>query len=201
MPTADVLAKFIDFGKACLPHLGRDLLGGHAGRLGPALEKAVNQDRHRFNRGGGHVDPQLETAPDGAVQQLGMIGRCDHDHVAGKLVELHEKERDYALDLARFMDVATLFADGVELVEKEHTRHRPCIFEQAGKPGIGLAEIGTHQRVVSDGEQGNGHGFGDRFGQRRLSISGRAREQDAMPRLHSLRAKQIRPALLLDQLA
>lgn len=130
-----------------------------------------------------------------------MIGRCDHDHVAGQLVELHEKERDNALDLARFMDVATLLADGVELVEKEHTRHRPCIFEQAGKPSIGLAEIGTDQRVVSDGEQGNGHGFSDRFGQRRLPVSGRAREQDAMPRLHSLRAKQIRPALLLDQLA
>jgi hypothetical protein len=71
----------------------------------------------------------LETPPNGSIEQLGVVRRCDDYNVAGQLVELHQKERYDALDLAGLMDVAALFSDGVEFVEEEHAGRRPGLVE------------------------------------------------------------------------
>lgn len=129
MSAAYILAKLIDFRKVCLPHLDSNLFGGHPGVFGPYIEEAIDEDCNAIGRRRRHIDPELETSPHGAVEQLGMIGRCDNDNIARQLIELHEQERDNALDLARLMNVSAFLPDGVELVEKEDARHRPRIFE------------------------------------------------------------------------
>jgi predicted transposase YbfD/YdcC len=48
-----------------------------------------------------------------------MIGCGDNNDIARQLIELHQQERDHALDLAGFVRVATLFPDRVEFVEEQ----------------------------------------------------------------------------------
>lgn len=104
-----------------------------------------------------------------------MIGGSDHNHITRKLVELHKEERHYALDFAGFVDVSAFLADGIELVEKEYARHSAGIFEESCEARIGLAEIGSDQRIVTHSQEGDGDRLGDRFGKRRFSVSRRSR--------------------------
>lgn len=189
MPTADVLAKLIDFGKACLPHLGSNLLGGHSRRLEPGIEETVDKYRDRVSRRRRHVDPQLEPAPDGPIKKLGVVGGSNHNNVTRKLVELHQEERYNALDFAGFVDVSAFLADGIEFVEEEYARHCAGVLEEACEARIGLAEIGSDQRIITHGQEGHGDRLGDRFGKRRFPVSGWSRQQDAVPRLHALGAQ------------
>jgi len=130
-----------------------------------------------------------------------MIGRGDDDYIAGQLIQLHEQERYDALDLARLVDIASLFADGVELIEEKHAWRGASIFEQSRQTGIGLAKVGAHQGVVAHREKRDGNSFGHSFGERCLAIPRRTRKQDAMARLHALSAKQVGAALFFNQLA
>lgn len=189
MPTADVLAKLIDFGKACLPHLGSNLLGGHSCGLRPGMEETVDKYRDRVGGRRRHVDPQLEPAPDGPIEKLGMVGGSDHNNVTRKLIELHKEERHDALDFAGFVDVPAFLADGIELVEEEYARHSAGIFEEPCEARIGLAEIGSDQRIIPHSQEGDGDCLGDRFGKRCFPVSGWSRQQDAVPRLHALGAQ------------
>lgn len=127
-----------------------------------------------------------------------MICGSDHDHVAGKLVELHQEERYDALDFASFVDVAAFLAHGIELVEEKHARHRARIFEEPRKASIGLAEIGADQGIVPYRQQRDGDRLGDCFSERRFSVARRSRKEDAVPRLHALGAQQVRTPLLVD---
>src|SRR3546814_16645773 len=80
-----------------------------------------------------------------------MIGRRYDDDIARELVELHQQERDDALDLAGLVNVAALLPDGVELVEEEDARRRADIFEEARKTSVGFAELGTDERNLAYG--------------------------------------------------
>ncbi len=201
MSTPDVLAEFENVGKARCAHLGGDRCRGHPGRLGPCFKKASDQDGGRIARRERHVDPELEAPPDRAVQQFGMIGRGDHHDIARQLVELHQQKRDDALDLTGLVDVAALFADRIEFVEKKNAGRRTHIFEQSREPRIGFTEICTHQRVIANRQQGDGDSLGDGLSERRLAIARGAGQQNPMPRLHALGAQQVGSVLLFNKLA
>lgn len=130
-----------------------------------------------------------------------MIGCRYDDDIAREMVELHQQERDDALDLAGLVNVAALLPDGVELVEEEDAGRRADIFEEARKTSVGFAEIGTDERIIAHGEERDSDRLGNGFGDRGLAIARRPREEDAMARLHSLGAEQIGAMLLLDELA
>lgn len=124
----------------------------------------------------GERQPHLETTPDGAVEQLCMVRRCDYRYIARQLIELHEQERHYALDFARFVSVATFLADGVEFVKEENARLSPHIIEQFAETGICLAKVTADQRVVADDKEWEAQRFGDRLGERRFAVAGGARQ-------------------------
>lgn len=129
-----------------------------------------------------------------------MVGGGHHYDVAGQLIELHQQERHDALDLARLVDVAAFLADRVELVKEQHAGRRPDVVEQAGEPGVGLPEIGADQGVVANCQQWNGDRFGDRFRERGLAVARWTGKEDAVPRLHALRAQEVGAVVFLDEL-
>lgn len=94
-----------------------------------------------------------------------MIGRSNDDHVAGELVELHQEKGDDSFDLAGFVDVPALLAEGIELVEEQHARCGARVLEKASEPGISLAKIGSHKCVVTHCQQWDGNRLGDRLRQ------------------------------------
>ena len=83
MPPPDILAELKHLGKASSAHLGGNRLRGHARALGPGVEKAIDQHRHRIARRQRHIDPQLEAPPHRTVEQLGMVRGGDNDDMAG----------------------------------------------------------------------------------------------------------------------
>lgn len=129
-----------------------------------------------------------------------MIGCRYDDDIAREMVELHQQERDDALDFAGFVNVATLLPDGVKLVEEEDAGRRTGIFEEARETSVGFAKIGTDQRIIAHGEERDSDRLGNGFGDRGLAIARRPREEDAMARLHALSTEQIGAMLLLDEL-
>ncbi len=70
-----------------------------------------------------------------------MVRRRHDDDVAWQLIQLHQKEGHHALDFTSFMRIATLFANGIELIEEKHAWLCPHIIEQFAKPGICLTQI------------------------------------------------------------
>lgn len=201
MSPPNILAEFKDVGKTRRAHLGGNRSGGQPCRLRPHSEKPFDQLRGGVVRRERHVDPQLEAPPNGPIKQLGMVGRCHHHDIARELVELHEQERNNALNLAGLMDIAAFLADRVELIEEQDARGRPHIFEQAGEPRICLTKIGANQRIVPHREQGQRDRLGDGLGERSLAVARGTRQKDPVARLHALRAQEVGAVLLLYQLA
>lgn len=130
-----------------------------------------------------------------------MICRRDDDHVAWQLIELHQEEGDDPLDLAGLVDVPALLTNGVELIEEQHARRGSGVLEEASEPRVGLAEIGSHECIVPHRQQRYRHGLGYRLSERGLPVARRSRQQNAVTRLHALRAQEVGTALFLDQLA
>ena len=101
-----------------------------------------------------------------------MIGCGHHDDIARELVELHQQERNHAFNLAGLVRVAALFTNGVELVEKQYARRCSHVIEQFAQARVGLAEITTDKRVVSNHEEWKAQALGNRFGEGGLAIAG-----------------------------
>src|SRR3546814_20651822 len=107
-----------------------------------------------------------------------MIGRRYDDDIARELVELHQQERDDALDLAGLVNVAALLPDGVELVEEEDAGRRADIFEEERKTSVGFAEIGNAERIIAYGEERDSESYGKGFGERGLALPTRPGRED-----------------------
>ena len=107
---------------------------------------------------------KLEPAPDGAIEEFGVVCCCDDDHVAWKLVQLHQKERYDPLDFARLVRVAALLSDGVELIEEKHAGPGTDIVEKLPQTRIRLAEITSDKGVVSHHVEGQAQGLCNRLG-------------------------------------
>src|SRR5229473_3890764 len=76
-------------------------------------------------------EPQLKPPPSRSVQQFGMVrGRSDN-RVAGQFVDLHEERRNDPLDLTGFVNIASLFANGVKLIKKKYAGRGPGIIKNA----------------------------------------------------------------------
>ena len=82
-----------------------------------------------------------------------MVGRSDHNDVTGKLVQLHQQERDDALDFAGFVGIAAFLADRIELVEEQNARPCADIVEELTQARIRFAQIASDQGIVSDDEK------------------------------------------------
>ena len=67
-----------------------------------------------------------------------MVGRRHDNDVAWQLVQLHQQKGHYSLDFTRFVRIAALFADGIELIEEEYTWLCPHVIKQFSKPGVCL---------------------------------------------------------------
>jgi len=102
-----------------------------------------------------------------------VVARSDDDDIAWQLVQLHKQERNDSLDLPRFMSVAPLLADGVELIEEQDAGLRSNVIEQLAQSGIGFAQVTADQRIVSDYEEWIGEGLGDPLGIGGLPVPGR----------------------------
>src|SRR5580692_3019100 len=63
--------------------------------------------------------PQLKPAPDGPIEEFGMVCRGDDDDVRWQAVDLQEQGTDDSLYFARFVNVSALFSQRVEFVEKQ----------------------------------------------------------------------------------
>ena len=117
-----------------------------------------------------HSKAQLEAAPDGTVEQLGMVGCSDGDDVARKRIDLQQKVRNHALDLAGLVGVATFLADDVELVEEKDTRRRPREREQLPEALRGLTKETSDEGFVPDRKERHADGFRDRLGEGCLAV-------------------------------
>ena len=113
----DGLAKFKSFGEADLSQL-RGKRAGFNASWRPGLELTVEKNGERVVRRLRHGKPQLKAPPHRAIEKFGVVCRGYRDHVARELIDLHQQERDDAFDLAGFVNVAALFSDRIELVEK-----------------------------------------------------------------------------------
>jgi hypothetical protein len=78
VPPPDILAELEDVGKARGAHLRGDLGCRHTRRLGPSIEKAIDQNGRGVARWQGHVDTQLEAPPNRPVEQLSVVRRRHH---------------------------------------------------------------------------------------------------------------------------
>jgi hypothetical protein len=81
------------------------------------------------------------------------------------------------------MNVTSFLANGVELVKEKDAGHRSNVIEKARQPGVGFAQVCSHQRVVTNGQEGKSYSFCNCFCEGGLSIAGRPGQQDAMARL------------------
>jgi hypothetical protein len=97
------------------------------------------------------------------------------------------------------VNVAPLFANYVELVEEKHARYCAHVIEHARQALRRLPQKTADQLFIPYGHQRQPESFGDRFGKCRLAVSGWSRQQDAMPRLDSMRPQKVSPMLLLDE--
>ena len=70
-----------------------------------------------------------------------MVGCGDHDYVTGKLVKLHQQERDNSLDLTSLMGVTALLTDRIKLIEEKDTGCGAHIVEKLAQTGVRLTEI------------------------------------------------------------
>ena len=129
-----------------------DLARRQSSRLGPGIEKAIDKNGCGVTRRQWHLDAQLVAPPNCPVEQFCMIRRGSYQDIARQLIQLHKQERNDAFDFAGLVDVATLFADGIELVEEQDAGRCADIFEEPCKPRIGLAEVSADKGVIADCE-------------------------------------------------
>jgi hypothetical protein len=155
--------------------------GSDAGRGGQRGQEAGEV---RFKRCGcwrRNRYTDLESAPSGAIEQLGVIGGGNDHRARRQIVHLHKERRYNPLDLTSLMGVSAFFADSIELIEKEHTRNGPSVFEDMPEPCGGFAEITRDDRIVSDDQKWQRQGLGETFGKRGLAIARRANQEYPMP--------------------
>jgi hypothetical protein len=84
------LAELESFSEADPSQLGSEGVGFSTGWLRPRLKLAIEKDSERVMRRLGHGEPQLESAPDRAIEQLSVVRRGHRNHVTWKLIDLHE---------------------------------------------------------------------------------------------------------------
>src|SRR4051812_3038103 len=92
--------EVLQFGEARAPELVGEYLRRGLEREpespGRRLEIRLGLGRGRA----GEFEPELEPAPYGAVQELGVVGGGDYNDVGRKVVDLEQERADHPLDLA-----------------------------------------------------------------------------------------------------
>lgn len=66
------------------------------------------------------INANLKSPPNSSIQQLRVISRANQNCVGGQVVDLHQQRTHNSLDFTGLVLVATLFPDGIELVEEEN---------------------------------------------------------------------------------
>ena len=130
-----------------------------------------------------------------------MIRGGDDDDVARETVDLEQKRAHDTFDLARFVLVPTFFAEGIKLVEKEHTVTGSSEVEKAIQTRRGFTEITRHHRLVSHHEERHHQVVCQSFGEACLAVAGRAGEEDSMTRLEVVAPEQITTVLFFNDFA
>ena len=149
---------------------------------------------------GWQLEPDLEAAPHGAIEQLRVVGRGNRDDVAGQRVDLEQQRTHDPLDLARLVEVSPLLADGVELVEEQDAAARSSVLEQLCDALRRLTQVAAYDRLVPHEEHWNVQGMSDRLRQRGLSVSGWARKENPVARLQIVGPQQVGATLFGHQL-
>ena len=198
-PAVDVVAELGCFrvARAFGPESRRgrlDLSPVHV--LLPALE--VPGQRHAV--GGRELEPDLEPAPRGAVEHVGVVRRRDDHRPRRQALEVDEQRGDDPLDLADFLAVVAFLGDALELVEQDDALVRAYVVDDLAQPFPGLAEVAAGERVVADDVEGPPECGGDALGQRRLAVSRGSGEQDAVAGSEPGRGEDVGVALLVDEI-
>jgi hypothetical protein len=97
--------------------------------------------------------PNLEAAPYGAIQQLGVVCRRYEDHVAWQ-----------PLDLPRLLAVFALLAQRIELIEEKDTLSETRVLENFLDALCRLSKVAVHDSLVPNDEKGNAERRRDCFG-------------------------------------
>jgi hypothetical protein len=108
--------------------------------------------------------PNLEAAPYGAIQQLGVVCRRYEDHVAWQPVYLQEQRVKHTLDLPRLLAVFALLAQRIELIEEKDTLSETRVLENFLDALCRLSKVAVHDSLVPNDEKGNAERRRDCFG-------------------------------------
>jgi hypothetical protein len=128
-----------------------------------------------------------------------VVGRGNDDDVGGKRVDVEQKGAHDSLDLSGLVLVASLLADGVELVEEDYAAPRTHVLHEPGEPHRRLPEIAPDHAIVADDQERKAELTCERLCERGLAVTGRACQQDPVSRFEGVRAEKVRALLLLDQ--
>ena len=128
-------------------------------------------------------EPKLEATPYGAIKQFSMVAGGDDDDVAGQLVELHQEKRNHSLDFAGLVRITALFADGIELVKKQHAGLCPDEIKKLAEPSVRFPQVASDQSIIANNQKRQRESLSDALCKRCFAISRRAREQHTMPGL------------------
>lgn len=124
MPPQHVLTELFPFSETQALEPNCERTGRLTKRLAQTvLEAAEPLFKHRLTRGP-QFQAQLESAPDRAVQEFGVIAGDDRYRVAGQGVDLHQEGADDAFDFPGLVGVATSLAQGTS---KNKTQRRLAI--------------------------------------------------------------------------
>ena len=101
------------------------------------------------------LDANLETTPDRAVKQLGMVAGRDDNYVAGKMVDLKQQRTHHTLDLSGLMYIAPLLSNNIKLIEKEYAVPGSRILENLTDALGSLPKEAAYDPFVTNNQQWN----------------------------------------------
>lgn len=126
--------------------------------------------------------------------------RCAHDdNVRGQIIYLKEQRAHNALDFSGLMDVASLFPNGVKLVEEEHAPARVSEIKETPQSRGRFAEVAGDESIVPNHYQGDHQCACEGLGKRGFPVARSAREEETVARVKVVRTEQICSMVLLNE--
>ncbi len=97
------------------------------------------------------------------------------------------------------MNIPAFLADSVELVEEKHAAPGVGEFKEASEPCGCLSEVAGDESVVANDDQRDHERMRQSFGERRLSVSRWADQQEAIAGAEVVGAENVRSVMFLHE--
>src|SRR5690606_34892993 len=143
-------------------------------------------------------DHGIETAEQGPVQDLRMVGRAYDDTVGVILFQKLQERVQHPTYLADLILGGAFAPQSVEFIEEVYRPRLLDRLENQSQLGGGLSQIAGNQPVELDREEGNAQLAGQRRGGHRLSGARRAKEQQLADWRHAVSPDAFPLALLQE---